>query len=1508
MNSGLKVSFAANAGLLLVLLALPFLPYFSLHGRDGQEIRVWLKSTSLQIEFERSVAEFQVTFSELEERICPTSQGKAVNAVCQHAWTLQATGTICGLIGLVACVAVLIAVLDVSYLAWKRKLLSKHITVVHYLTGPLVMFLFLMHVLATDSVNWSEEGATARMEMGGLGLWLAVVLGIASTSAYIWLRISGYFIGLEPTEGLLDPHSTSQSHQISQLTAQLERYKAIAQEAELVTQRHEAKYTELQGDVEVRSRQLLDPKDVAKKITYQENVIRQQNEKLTDLQKQVQELTSGLPGEIQDALKTKDLEISALKAELQERISTIPNPPNTANTDESLISFNRKKQQLSASDLDERMKASVRTMSESVKRYSEVGEDEGKIKALQSALEEKNAQIAELERNIEGLTAALDSKDVEIEEWKRGMAMIQREIREKSISNEESLKNKEKEVEFLQGRATLHSGLISSLQSQVSELSYDSERSKVALKTEADTVADLNGKLKEKAEETFKAQQGQRQAEASLKIATEANQVLALKLRKAEEDMQSLRQEYQQLEHKHEQTLTEITQNSALQTASIQKILKEMHEKEVKELVGLYTQQALALERETARLNTELNNAEAGHRQEITTLQTNFQKNQKELNEIRQKFEQNENEKMYLESQIFEKTHENSELQKSLSAKNDEIKLLQTELSILQGKLSNTLQTLQSQQEFSLTSNPRPSLDSSKLTENSEIRAFFEQKLMKLRAELINERQERVLDTEIHERNVNELNAKIAEKERLEIIISKQKSEISDLQEQILNLEKEKSEINRKMKMQEVEFADVKMMKQELEQKEVQIKILENKVESGKNTEIRDLKDALMLKEQIIADLNLKIHQQTDETEKNLEDFRSRKNKEFVLLANELEVTKARLKERETELLRHREELDKTADSLSARYQQESESLKHIYEEHFQSDLRDIKSLYEGRISNLNQELDELRKENGDLAGANLKLSGAKQRLEKSQIQNQEEIDELTTRVQDLTVKLNTVTGQYHDQISINMSLENAVNSMRGSRGKAGEDLVSSLMTQNSSLTQELAEKNSALETAIGERNRLKSELDQVMDELETSKNECLALHKEVYESKKALFRHSLTLSSTISREDLGTVIANPIPESEFVLKSIYQPQTEESNAILKAIIGSKEEPPMTNINIWKTIEIIFKEKQKTDSTSRSLSRNTKGLDEVTVAYFSSKYKVKALAVRQMRALIGGLRELEGLSHAYGLLFSRMLGVAMSKPLPAPVTEFLVAAQETFSTLSDLPTASLMEYGPMSTLSSAQHTIRLLFPSYREPAERIASRLKVDNPDTIALLILKLFTAIEAAGHKITSWEHFFGIREDREIDYTEFMEKVNRSDAWITEKELNAIWTTIRNQDTDKVTLVESDILETPQRIRDMLKNKEFCISKCAFLTAIVEEFEFQIGQEYLRMSVRFGSMELRRTELIEKFRELESGYSPEKCEEMADETMSETATVGEVQVNLPAIIALRHSAKLPQFINRLS
>lgn len=259
MNSGVKVSLAVNLSLLVVLFSLPFQPFFSLSSSEGPEVKVWLRSSSLEMAFETSSAEFHLSFGELEDRICPGTQSHTVNALCQHIWTLETTAVLCICVGVMAGIAALLAASNGVFLVWRGRLLSKKSLIGHYFTGPLALVVLLLYMLTVSSVNWTEEGVFKRLEWGTFCLFLACLLGLASTSAYIWLRFTGKIEGIEGNEGLLpelDPNSTPQSQQITLLATQLEHYKTLVQDAEQASQRHvllKDRYTDLQKDIEVRS-------------------------------------------------------------------------------------------------------------------------------------------------------------------------------------------------------------------------------------------------------------------------------------------------------------------------------------------------------------------------------------------------------------------------------------------------------------------------------------------------------------------------------------------------------------------------------------------------------------------------------------------------------------------------------------------------------------------------------------------------------------------------------------------------------------------------------------------------------------------------------------------------------------------------------------------------------------------------------------------------------------------------------------------------------------------------------------------------------------------------------------------------------------------------------------------------------------------------------------------------------------------------------------------------------
>jgi len=132
--------------------------------------------------------------------------------------------------------------------------------------------------------------------------------------------------------------------------------------------------------------------------------------------------------------------------------------------------------------------------------------------------------------------------------------------------------------------------------------------------------------------------------------------------------------------------------------------------------------------------------------------------------------------------------------------------------------------------------------------------------------------------------------------------------------------------------------------------------------------------------------------------------------------------------------------------------------------------------------------------------------------------------------------------------------------------------------------------------------------------------------------------------------------------------------------------------------------------------------------------------------------------------------------------------------------------------------------------------------------------------------------------------------------DVWVSEREIAMLWSALRDPDSDSIGSAEAGVLETPKQLLEMMHSKEFLVTKCSFLTAIVDEFEYQVAQDYLRLSCFFTGLESQRTGLIVKFKELENRLPQDKCEEFADETMAEASQKGESVVNIAAIVAIRH------------
>jgi hypothetical protein len=89
----------------------------------------------------------------------------------------------------------------------------------------------------------------------------------------------------------------------------------------------------------------------------------------------------------------------------------------------------------------------------------------------------------------------------------------------------------------------------------------------------------------------------------------------------------------------------------------------------------------------------------------------------------------------------------------------------------------------------------------------------------------------------------------------------------------------------------------------------------------------------------------------------------------------------------------------------------------------------------------------------------------------------------------------------------------------------------------------------------------------------------------------------------------------------------------------------------MTEQNLWKLFEQLMDEKVKTDGLEESQVKTPRTFTEFMLEFLYMQYGLKALAIKQISAMVNALDRMAKRGHPYGLLFCRLLDVFTDKPL-----------------------------------------------------------------------------------------------------------------------------------------------------------------------------------------------------------------------------------------------------------------
>lgn len=477
-------------------------------------------------------------------------------------------------------------------------------------------------------------------------------------------------------------------------------------------------------------------------------------------------------------------------------------------------------------------------------------------------------------------------------------------------------------------------------------------------------------------------------------------------------------------------------------------------------------------------------------------------------------------------------------------------------------------------------------------------------------------------------------------------------------------------------------------------------------------------------------------------------------------------------------------------------------------------------------------------------------------------------IDKLKDENQELKVE-----NQIHKEESIrgkhlqNM-LESQINqknqemkeiSQNPTRTTSSEIKLKILEEQVGDLKKNLNESESRLQRVVKEKEDLREELSIKQSELQSISVECQNMHDQLYEmSEKRRSPGSIEDEKYFSRSGEASLDSSGHSAQDLMIIEGLAPSVTQNNPLLENVSKLRREPPMTYSNVWKLFESLMQEKCKLDRLEMALGRQPRTMTEYMLDFVYLHYGLKSLALKQLKALIASLEQLYKIGHPYGVLFCRFLGLFHPRPLPYQVSIYSLIVQEQFSALTNkikekpanfTEQYEILQFGGISSVIDIMDLIMKICRTNREAGERIISQLHRDRPDKLELTILKVCGSMARMGKSSDYIFEVLDIDQGGSIDYQTFIDGIRFTlNIWITQEEGEILCAFIDEGQTGLISYIDWYQKVNFVEFAEKMYTKVAMVTKADFLNALVDEYEYEVVQDYyqLRQMIRYPSLDM--------------------------------------------------------------
>ena len=779
---------------------------------------------------------------------------------------------------------------------------------------------------------------------------------------------------------------------------------------------------------------------------------------------------------------------------------------------------------------------------------------------------------------------------------------------------------------------------------------------------------------------------------------------------------------------------------------------------------------------------------------------------------------------------------ENSELQKRTEDLSQELKLKKqllenTKQALYEKEVSSAeLQNKVQSQEITLVS---------LYHQNDELRELVQEK-EKTASENLKEKQELEQKYQsLQKRSLPELN-------EFEILKSEKESLASKLKETKETLQKQKEQTS----TFEYQNEELKVNHEELETKFNQLSQTYENLKSKsldlerKAKQLQDKEEENALLQSSLQDLETALNKQKSQVTQQRE-----KLKDFQTLEEEKDYYQQQL----NSTLQVLDRTKKSFAQLRIDYQEVQNQLEKSQTLEFQvNKLQESLEKSNKHIQDLKQKYSELEKtselEKQELTYNNSQLNKQLENLQ-IRLKNQEdytdnEIQSLQNQLEQSSDQLKRLTNEVSYATQEKQKLE-AINQslQRSGESPQRERETKTLHQQINQMSESLKESQNKLSELIEEKEELRNELSVKQQELQQVSEECQNLHSQLY---RVSHRASLEEQKLPSESSVSSVQENIIMEG-------VSPGMPEHHPLLEGVSKLRKEPPMTYSNVWKLFEAMMQDKCKLDRLDMQMGRQPRTMTEYMLDFVYLHYGLKTLALKQLKALIASLEKLYKIGHPYGVLFCRFLGLFHPRPLPHHLSIFLLMVQEHFAALvnkvKEKPTSSfsqnyeILQFGGQASVIDVIELVSKICGNDREAGERILSQMSRDRTDRVELTILKICGTLARMGK--TS-DYIFDVLEANygsSVEYSEFSDCIRLMlNIWVSQEEVEELCGFLDDQDTSLVSFEDWNEKIKFTNFAEKAYSKLAMVTKADFLNSLVDEYEYEVVQEYyqLRQMVR--------------------------------------------------------------------